>query len=112
MSAKSMRTRTIPLSTICGLAIPRADRLVAGCAAVLLVGAISPSALSGDNNKIAVVDCAKGQSINAALARSRDAVVVEIRGMCAEDVVIERHRTVLRGRHPNQDGITGVGSAT
>lgn len=44
--------------------------------------------------KTTQVDCAKGKSINAALA---DSDVVEFSGVCAEDVVIRRSHVTLRG---------------
>src|SRR6185369_3699304 len=43
------------------------------------------------------VDCAKGESLNAALADGAAALMVEFSGVCAEDVVIGRGNVTLRG---------------
>jgi hypothetical protein len=51
------------------------------------------------------VDCSKGQSINKALRHMADDLVVEIRGLCEENVVVDRERVTLRGTNPALDGI-------
>lgn len=56
------------------------------------------------------VDCAGGDSINAALARPAGELTVEIRGFCREDVVVRRDRVTLRGGDPAVDGIRGAGA--
>ena len=56
------------------------------------------------------VDCAKGDSINAALLLDAKApsLTIEISGMCHENVVVRRDRVTLRGANPVNDGIQGV----
>lgn len=78
--------RTIALSLFC---------MASGAAA----GAQSVAAVS--------VDCARNQSINRALERHPHAasLVVEIEGLCVENVVVTRDRVTLRGRDPGLDGI-------
>ena len=59
--------------------------------------------------KTVQVDCAKGDSINAALEEKADALIVEISGFCSEAVVIGRDDVTLRGGHPALDGIEAPG---
>jgi len=56
------------------------------------------------------VDCAKGDSVNAALASNpkAQALTIEIAGMCHENVVVTRDRVTLRGTDPAHDGIQAV----
>ena len=56
------------------------------------------------------VDCAKGESINKALAKSaqEQSLTVEIEGLCHENVVVTRDRVTLRGDDPATDGIAAV----
>lgn len=58
--------------------------------------------------KTVVVDCAKGGTITAALAKNTGPLVVEVRGTCRENVRIERSDLTLRGADPSVDGIQGV----
>ena len=56
------------------------------------------------------VDCGKGESINKALAKNPGpaALVVEVKGLCHENVVVTRDRVTLRGADPAADGIQAV----
>ena len=58
--------------------------------------------------KTVVVDCAKGGSISAAMAKNTGPLVIELRGTCKENVRIERSDLTLRGADPAIDGIQGV----
>lgn len=58
--------------------------------------------------KTVTVLCNKGGSINAALAAVGDPLTIEIRGICAEDVLVRRDNVTLHGLDPVQDGIQGV----
>src|SRR5712691_11791438 len=51
------------------------------------------------------VDCDRGERIRAALRRSADELVIEVRGMCDEDVLVERDKVTLHGASPDRDGI-------
>jgi hypothetical protein len=53
------------------------------------------------------VDCSKGKSINKALDDKKNArsLIVEIEGMCNENVIVTRDRVTLRGANPSTDGI-------
>lgn len=52
------------------------------------------------------VNCHKGESINKALTKHPGAaLVVEISGMCRENVVVTRDRVTLRGSDPGTDGV-------
>jgi hypothetical protein len=82
--------------------------------ALALAAALSlfPSPSSAQR-AVAGVDCARGESIARALQRHPRAIelVVEIRGMCRENVVVTRDRVTLRGGDPSQDGIEAEVSA-
>jgi hypothetical protein len=56
------------------------------------------------------VNCLKGESVNKALAKQPGAaaLVVEISGVCHENVVVTRDRVTLRGADPDDDGIQAV----
>lgn len=60
--------------------------------------------------KVVPVDCTKGERIGDALLKSKDDLIVEIHGMCMEDVLIRRDGVVLRGTDPNSDGVQAVGT--
>lgn len=77
--------------------------------AVLLFPA-SQTSFSEKTSATVRVDCAKGDSINAALSSDLKAqtLTVEITGMCRENVVVTRDRVTLRGTDPNRDGIQAV----
>lgn len=51
------------------------------------------------------VDCDRGDSIARALRTRADELVIEISGICTEDVEIRRDRVTLRGTDPAVDGI-------
>ncbi|HYN22537.1 MAG TPA: hypothetical protein VE078_16375, partial [Thermoanaerobaculia bacterium] len=55
-----------------------------------------------------VVDCGKGDSLQKAIENSLDGDVLEVRGLCNENVRIERRRLILQGIDPAVDGIRGV----
>jgi hypothetical protein len=69
-------------------------------AAFLMIGSAAGAA-----NKEVHVDCSKGQSINKALRQVADDLVIEINGLCEENVVVNRERVTLRGANPALDGI-------
>lgn len=73
-------------------------------------GRAAPAAAAGGSVKAVAVDCAAGESINAALAKKADELIVEITGLCAEDVQVRRDRVTLRGSDPLVDGIQAVGT--
>jgi len=81
-----------------GMARPRLERIVPPSAA----GAATTAA------KTVLVDCAKGGSISAALAKNTGPLVIEVRGICRENVRIERDDLTIRGANPASDGIRGV----
>ena len=54
------------------------------------------------------VDCTKGQSIQAAIDKNAGSIIVEIRGICSENVLIDGREVTLRGSDPTVDGIRGV----
>jgi hypothetical protein len=58
------------------------------------------------------VNCTKNGSINKALAKtaSAAAVIIEITGMCNENVVVARDRVTLKGTDPATDGIQATGN--
>jgi len=60
------------------------------------------------------VNCGRNQSVNRALQRHPhvENLVVEIEGICTENVVITRDRVTLRGADPNSDGIRAATDAT
>ena len=56
-----------------------------------------------------VVDCTKGQSIQAMIDQNAEPLEITIVGVCNENVRIERKRVTLRGQNPGAvDGIQGV----
>lgn len=64
------------------------------------------------NSKTVQVDCDKGDSINAALETKADELVIEIRGICHENVVVERDFVTLIGIDPELDGVHQASSET
>lgn len=60
--------------------------------------------------KTVAVDCAAGDSINSALAKKADQLIIEITGLCAEDVQVRRDHVTFRGTDPLVDGIQAVGT--
>lgn len=76
----------------------------------LILGAIGCLALAAtagraDTTKTVVVDCAKGQKIAQALEEKADELIVEIHGICEEEVQVRRSNVTLRGSDPDVDGI-------
>lgn len=86
----------------------KSRRLVVGTAACLLVMA---SVGEAKTTKTVRVDCTKGDSINAALQDKAEELIVEIKGMCHEDVRIGRSFVTLRGTDLGTDGIVGSSPA-
>ncbi len=76
-------------------------------AAVVAIPALlaGGAAAQGPGLKTFTVDCAAGDSINQVLARNAGALIVNVVGLCVEDVVIQRDRVTLRGADPAADGI-------
>src|SRR5688572_12526718 len=74
--------------------------------------ATAPSAAAQAPAATEKVDCSKGESINKALSKHQGAgsLVVELTGMCQENVVVTRDRVTLRGTDPATDGIQAVGN--
>jgi hypothetical protein len=58
--------------------------------------------------KTVYVHCTRGGSISAALSKVAAPLVIEVRGICAEHVRIERSDVTLHGLDPASDGIRGV----
>jgi len=79
--------------------------------------AATPSASMGSGPKVPAasgprtvrVRCAAGETIGDALKKKGQPLVVEIGGVCREDVVVERDDVTLRGSDPLTDGVRGVG---
>lgn len=85
--------------------------LLAGLATLITVlFPASQVTLSEKTTATVKVDCTKGQSINAALASDSKAqgLIVEISGLCHENVVVTRDRVTLRGSDPANDGIEAL----
>lgn len=55
--------------------------------------------------KVMDIDCADGDSINRAVSRRYRELIINIKGICVEDVVVARDRVTLRGTDPAVDGI-------
>ena len=58
-----------------------------------------------------IVDCSKGKSLQAAIDGANSGDVIEVRGLCHENVRIEGKALTLRGSDPALDGIRGVAPA-
>ena len=71
---------------------------------LLVSGAFLNGSLLGAE-KVIAVDCSAGESIIKALGKGVEEVVVEISGVCTENVVIRRDNVILRGSDPELDGI-------
>jgi hypothetical protein len=56
------------------------------------------------------VDCARGEKIQDAIDRHDSPMTIDVRGICAEDVVVDGKNVALRGDDPAADGIRGVAS--
>ena len=55
-----------------------------------------------------LVDCGKGKSLQAAVDGAERGAVIEVRGLCHENVRIEGKAVTLRGSDANVDGIRGA----
>jgi hypothetical protein len=75
--------------------------------AIVLLFALVPFAQA----KTVKVDCAKGNSVNAALSSTAAELIVEFSGACAEDVLIDQPNVTLRGIGPDAS-IIGADVAT
>ena len=82
------------------------------CACLLMPAAPTPSVAARASAGTLKVNCHKGESVNKALAKDPDAasLVVEISGLCKENVVVTRDRVTLRGADPATDGIQAAGN--
>src|SRR6185503_4060518 len=74
---------------------------------IVMLFPASQITLSEKTTTTVKVDCAKGDTINAALASNPKVqrLTIEISGMCHENVVVTRDRVTLRGSDPAHDGI-------
>lgn len=54
------------------------------------------------------VDCTRGKSVQRAVEHNDPPLIVEIHGICEENVRIEGKQVTLRGADPATDGIQGV----
>lgn len=59
----------------------------------------------GKTTDTVVVNCAKGDSINAALTNPAVELTIQIKGVCTENVLILRDNVTLVGTSPATDGI-------
>jgi hypothetical protein len=69
-------------------------------------GYYAPAGTAGA--KTVAVDCTMGQKIQAAIDREDGPLVVDVHGICEENVNIVRKIVTLRGVDPMTDGIDGV----
>ena len=76
--------------------------MILGAIGCLALGAAAGQAKS---TKTVFVDCAKGESIAQALEEKAEELIVEIRGICEEEVQVRRSNVTLRGADPELDGI-------
>jgi hypothetical protein len=72
------------------------------------LGALPKAAAAAIAAKTVVVDCARRETLAAAMAKNAGPLVIELRGTCRENVRIERNDLTLRGADPAADGIQGV----
>ena len=63
-------------------------------------------------SKPKVVDCTKGDRLQAAIDASADGDTIEVRGLCNENVKIVRRKLTLHGLDPLTDGVRGVASTS
>jgi hypothetical protein len=72
----------------------------------LVVGFILPGLGAAEAQaRTVVVDCGRGESIGDALTRPGRPLVVRVRGICRENVIVERDDVVLQGADPAADGV-------
>jgi len=99
-------TLALPFAVVSLMLAPASARLPPSAG-----GRAEASAAPKDKTAATVeVDCAKGQSINSALAQHPgvQSLVVEVSGLCHENVLVTRDRVTLRGVDPEVDGISAV----
>jgi hypothetical protein len=60
------------------------------------------------NARTVAVDCTMGQTIQAAINREDGPLVIDVHGICNENVNVMRKDVTLRGSDPVTDGIQGV----
>ncbi|MGH9360293.1 MAG: hypothetical protein ACRD2T_00140, partial [Thermoanaerobaculia bacterium] len=58
--------------------------------------------------KTVLVNCTKGDSLQKAIDAAQDDTVIEVRGLCNENVQIHRKRLTLHGLDPATDGVRGT----
>jgi hypothetical protein len=63
---------------------------------------------SSASSKTVAVDCTMGQSLQAAINREDGPLVIDVNGICNENVTVIRKDVTLRGSDPLTDGIQGV----
>ena len=61
--------------------------------------------------KTVAVDCAKGQSIQAALAKPGNPLTIQIAGICVENVTVRRDNVTFVGSDPALDGVQAASAA-
>jgi hypothetical protein len=93
-----------PPGLAAGSALERARALKAERAAAAAGGAAAVAASA----RTVAVDCTRGRSIQRAIDHNDPPLIVEIHGVCQENVRIERKQVTLRGADPTTDGIQGV----
>ncbi len=77
-----------------------------GLAAIALLLQLSAAPLAAQKPlKVIDIDCADGDSINRAVNKNYPELIINISGICTEDVVVRRDRVTLRGTDPAVDGI-------
>ncbi len=86
------------------------ERGARSLAAAQQAAGVAPAAAGGSVKTVAV-DCVLGDSISAALAKKASQLIIEITGLCAEDVQVRRDHVTFRGGDPMVDGIQAVGTA-
>jgi hypothetical protein len=74
---------------------------------VVVLAAFGAVAVNAQTTATVTVNCGQGQSINQALGQHASAgiLIVEIQGICNENVVVTRDNVTLKGTSPTSDGI-------
>ena len=95
-------------------------KVILGLSACLLLCSVVTVDVYGGNDddddkkpkvRTVKVDCFKGKSINKALKKhKKNEVIIEIDGICTENVIVERGNVTLRGSDPATDGIRATSS--
>ena len=70
--------------------------------------ALTMQSAAAKSAKPKTVDCTQGQSIQSVLDKATGPVVIDVRGICQENVLIEGKTVTLRGLDPATDGIQGI----